>query len=379
MSKIKLLKASPFYHEYLIRFFEMHPELKGASYHVQYRALMDDVFGWADFWKTNLEETGNFEVCEVVTNAEPLQKRWAEEYNVSYDEKNWIQDILEAQIAEFKPDIFFAHDYSNIPPSFCKKVRGKYNIHTIMGWDGVAQNNPAVYEECDLLLSCNESVVAFYKQHGFRSFFFPFGFETSILKKIREEAFLHEVTFSGSIVLGPNLHNQRIKFLSEVKDKIDVDMYVSGWSPRSFLLPFRVQKLLQISFFEYLKILNMLFKSQKGVFGLEMYQLLHNSRLTLNSHIDSSAQKTGNMRLFEATGTGTCLITDWKENLKDFFEPDTEVVMYRSAEECIEKIKYLVDHEKERKKIALAGQERTLREYSFKNRLREFAVNVLKI
>jgi spore maturation protein CgeB len=78
------------------------------------------------------------------------------------------------------------------------------------------------------------------------------------------------------------------------------------------------------------------------------------------------------MRLFEATGAGTCLLTDWKENLKDFFELDKEVSVFKSNEECLEKILYLLEHEDERKAIAQAGQKRTLTEYSYNNVLGQF-------
>ncbi len=74
------------------------------------------------------------------------------------------------------------------------------------------------------------------------------------------------------------------------------------------------------------------------------------------------------MRLFEATGVGSCLLTDWKNNLSDLFEPDAEVVAYRNAEECIEKAEYLLRHEGERQKIAAAGQCRTLRDHTFARR-----------
>ena len=39
-----------------------------------------------------------------------------------------------------------------------------------------------------------------------------------------------------------------------------------------------------------------------------------------------------NMRLYEATGVGALLVTDWKENLGEMFEPGKEVVAYRSPE-----------------------------------------------
>ncbi len=74
------------------------------------------------------------------------------------------------------------------------------------------------------------------------------------------------------------------------------------------------------------------------------------------------------MRLYEATGVGTCLLTDWKANLPNLFTLDVEVVAYRSAEECIEKVRYLLDHEDVRQAIAAAGQRRTLRDHTTRQR-----------
>ncbi|MDQ3755068.1 MAG: glycosyltransferase, partial [Acidobacteriota bacterium] len=81
--------------------------------------------------------------------------------------------------------------------------------------------------------------------------------------------------------------------------------------------------------------------------------------------IDISPVSASNMRLFEATGVGSCLLTDWRANISTLFEPDREVVTYRNAEECIEKATYLLDHESERQQIARAGQRRTLREHTY--------------
>ena len=74
------------------------------------------------------------------------------------------------------------------------------------------------------------------------------------------------------------------------------------------------------------------------------------------------------MRLYEATGVGTCLLTDWKPNLHELFEPDKEVVAYQSPEECVEKIKWLLEHPEERERIAQAGQARTLQKHTFAQR-----------
>jgi spore maturation protein CgeB len=96
--------------------------------------------------------------------------------------------------------------------------------------------------------------------------------------------------------------------------------------------------------------------------------VLAKSKVCFNCHIDVAGNSAGNMRLFEATGVGSCLLTDWKSNLSDFFEPDREVATYRNAEECSEKVRFLLEHPQERECIAAAGQRRTLRDHTFSQR-----------
>ncbi len=59
------------------------------------------------------------------------------------------------------------------------------------------------------------------------------------------------------------------------------------------------------------------------------------------------------------------LITDWKDNIADLFEPGKEVVCYKSVDECLERIDYYSRHEAERAAIAAAGQRRTLQHHSY--------------
>lgn len=109
-------------------------------------------------------------------------------------------------------------------------------------------------------------------------------------------------------------------------------------------------------------------RTHPPVFGLEMFQQLRRSRVVFNNHIDISPVSASNMRLFETTGVGACLVTDWKKNLPQLFEPDKEVLTYRTAEECSEKVRYLLENEEARRSIAEAGQRRTLRDHTFENR-----------
>jgi spore maturation protein CgeB len=77
------------------------------------------------------------------------------------------------------------------------------------------------------------------------------------------------------------------------------------------------------------------------------------------------------MRLFEATGVGTMLLTDQKDNLHEMFDLGKEVAVYRSPEEGLEKIRYYLSHDAEREAIARAGQKRTLRDHTYAVRMQE--------
>ena len=105
--------------------------------------------------------------------------------------------------------------------------------------------------------------------------------------------------------------------------------------------------------------------------ALDYFQLLAKSKINLNNHIDCAEGYAGNIRLFEATGMGACLMTDWMINLPEMFEDGVEIVAYRNAGECVEKVNYLLEHPQELAAIAAAGQRRTLRDHTYVNRAQQ--------
>jgi len=107
------------------------------------------------------------------------------------------------------------------------------------------------------------------------------------------------------------------------------------------------------------------------IFGNEMYELLKFAHITFNIHTDAVHNEVANMRMFETTGVGGCLLTDTGNNLTKLFEADTEVVTYKSVDECVEKVSYLRDNVKVRDDIARAGQKRTLEQHTTYHRCLE--------
>ena len=109
-------------------------------------------------------------------------------------------------------------------------------------------------------------------------------------------------------------------------------------------------------------------KCREGIIGLEMFEVLRNSRLVFNKHAEICGDYVGNMRLFEATGMGTCLISDTGNNMKELFEDDKEIITYRTKDELLEKISYLLDNPSLCENIAKAGQKRTLKDHTLEKR-----------
>jgi spore maturation protein CgeB len=104
-----------------------------------------------------------------------------------------------------------------------------------------------------------------------------------------------------------------------------------------------------------------------------MYRLLRDARISLNRHIAEAEGHANNMRLYEATGVGSMLLTDEGSNLSELFEPGREVVTYAGVDDLIEKARHYLAHEDERLTIAQAGQARTLRDHTYEVRMGELA------
>lgn len=368
--ELLLFKAGSFYPGAIEAVYERNPALTGEPYERQLRELMDDGFHWADFWQRHLENGGQFKVMEVVANAESLQKKWAEEHGVSYRPSSWQSDILLAQVKACRPDILFQHGAVILPREFREAARRACPYTTYVDYDGVARNSLEGMQGSDGLLSCLRSSVSFYQDHGLPAHYFKLGFESSILDRLGPRRPVYDVSFVGGLWLSKQGHGRRLRFLSEVSRHIPLTLHLlrpsNGQYWRSVagrVWRGRVMEALGGVWreFPHLRRLNRI--AQGPLYGLRMYRALRDSKITLNCHIDAANGRAANFRLFEATGAGTCLVTDWQEDLNEYFEVDREVVTFRSIEECVEKIRYLLDHDKEREEIARRGQERTLKDH----------------
>lgn len=354
---MRFLILDTYYPAFLHSFYARHPDLSDRPYAEQWRILMDQCFGTADFYSANLQKLGH-DAHEVVANCDILQRRWAREnalylwitYPVHHclrRVKAWQLAVLQAQVGQLRPDVLYVQNMNWTDATLLKAVKAK--THLIVGQTAYALRSNLDFQPYDLVITSFPHYVDRFRSQGLHSEYLRFAFDERVLDRLDVHNHTYNVTFVGGF--SPR-HRQGTAIFEQLAQEGPVEFWGYG-----------VKNLPENSLVR---------RYHRGqAWGIEMFRILSESRVTLNRHIDVARSCANNMRLFEATGVGTCLVTDLKDNLHELFEPDREVVAYTCAEDCIEKVRYLLKRENERVAIAKAGQQRTLREHTYYQRMQE--------
>ena len=372
------------YPDFLSWFYAQHPGLQKGLYEQQLKARLESLFGWVDFYSSNLGRLGH-EAWSVHVNNEFMQKAWAREHGLQVGEGSsvrermwalrklagrtpvrhlrplcrpllgsgdgappWFYDILASQIKTYKPDILLNQCMYGISNRFLHEM--KSYIPFLIGQHAATPLSDSDGWNCyDLVISSFPPTVEHFRQKGLKAELHRLGFDPKVLSCLVAEERTTDITFIGSF---HKVHRTRTRFLETVCVRFPQlkiwGQPIDSLSPASPLRKCYVGQ----------------------AWGRQMYQIFRKSKITLNHHGDIGPY-ANNFRLYEATGVGSLLITDWKENLHEMFELGKEVIAYRTPEECMELLSYYLDHDEERESIAGAGQQRTLRDHNYDRRMRE--------
>ncbi len=77
-----------------------------------------------------------------------------------------------------------------------------------------------------------------------------------------------------------------------------------------------------------------------------------------------------NQRVFDIPATGSFVLTDWREQIENLFEPDSEVVCYRRPDEAPDLLRHYLRHPGARRAVATAARRRILAQHTYEHRLR---------
>ena len=394
----KIVKVTNFYPEYLRNYYQRFPGEARKSYDEQFAHLMDDGYSWADFYARHLRSLG-VDASEIVYNAAPLQNAWLEEFGGRAGD----QDVLLRQLKHLKPDVLFLQDMHLAINNQIADIKSLVpSIKLILVYAGVHVSEVLCRQlsHVDVVLTCNPGFIDFYNSRGMTSYVLNHAFEPELLSRLDScnEYMDTDVVFTGSLILGSGFHEKRIFFLEKlIEHNIDVKIY--GHISTSNMLKLRAKQVAYLlaksmrscglgGVASYTPVIrkaaawtaypksngysqNLVKSVSPPVYGIEMFKVLRKSKIVLNSHIDVAGQYAGNSRLYEATGVGSCLLTDWKKNLQELFTPDTETMTYKNIDQCLEVLHMLLSDSEKRKRISVQGQKKTLSSHTFFHRAQQ--------
>jgi len=100
----------------------------------------------------------------------------------------------------------------------------------------------------------------------------------------------------------------------------------------------------------------------------EMPYVFMNSKINLNITLKSI--KTGiPLRVFDIMGSKSFLLTNYQEEMLQYFEPGVDFVYYENYEDLMTKVEYYLTHEKERLDIAENGYQKVCEGHTMANRV----------
>ncbi|MFC1938015.1 glycosyltransferase [Chloroflexota bacterium] len=270
----------------------------------------------------------------------------------------YVNRLLLRKVSQWIPDVVLVSKGEIIYPDTIRRIRKEIGSKTI-NW---TFDDPALFNSLhakimpayDYVFTNSQECVPLYNKLGIDKVkFLPYGCDPSIHKFVSLSE--SELEYYGSdIYLPASMDSKRVEVLTALSTlNLRIKTSGPGWDRLPAGHPLRkywIRRLTHVT--DYIKALN------AAKIGLN----LQKTALALTATTD---------RLWEITGCGTILFTEYVSGLESFFEIGSEVVCFHDTQELRELIDYYLDNPEERQKIARKGQERCHRDHSIKNRVSE--------
>lgn len=368
---IRILKFSSYYASHLKELWRRDTP---RSYPEAYQAIMGSHFGSGSLFKEVLEKSGPFSVFEVVSNDPVSQRLWFQE-TIGPNQRFSPQATLLAQIRWFQPNVIFIMDHDLLKEKIAQEIRGHLPSAFLVGYNGIGIPETTLFTGLDLVLTPLAHIARKFEEAGLRTHRFRPGFPKK-MANLPVQTRTISTAFCGSVGTSEDTHGPRLRFLANLCRETEIDLFLHGlpaWKP--FSLPQIKRRLAgnrQLA--DNLEILGL--RNRGAVFGAEMFARLGVVQTLLNHHVATARGESVNMRLYEGTGMGCCVLTEETPDLKQKFEVDREILTYRSESEALEKIRHLRRHPDLAAEIGQEGRRRTLRDYCMDDEIIRFGEKI---
>jgi spore maturation protein CgeB len=390
---VKIAFLTSIYPKHAEEIYEQNPELNRQSSDEQMKFIRWHALSSYVRWYEMLEEKG-VRCIEFVDNLPQVAFKWAKENHFIPKGQNPIMEIGCEMICGFKPDILFTFSprrffdnafINNLLNNLTQKPK-------LVAWYGANSGNESLFKNFDLTLSNSTELVNNLNKLNISAKILKHSFDPIILEKVNTtNVKKNRIAFFGNLDFKSNDFRDRSELIYQISKEIpSFDIFAEFNRPnlsaraKYFLLGkrsmlagilkdyFDSNKLkywadrcnLPASPWELPRGLVTIIKG--AVYGHKMLYKLNSYKIAFNFHNKHTGDCSCNMRIFEATGLGCCLLTDHKSNISSLFELDREVITYKTKDEAIAKANYLLENPVIAKEIGLAGQRKVLSKYTTK-------------
>ena len=340
----KCVFLNVYYDSFMKDHYQRNGGLADKSYKEQLDSIQGTMFGDSDFYSHNLKKVKGWDAVDIITNCETLQRTWAMENGVQY--KSSAQLLIEQLYSE-APEVVYTQGLWVINENIANTIRPIVKV--IAGQVGSRLDNFEA-PQFDVIFTCIQPYVEQFRNVGVDSYHLNLAFDPRALRlPLNGNGGKYSISFVGSLSGNHKKRRQLIQYLCR---ELDVVCFGFGYEGMES---------------------DVLRHYQGEAWGPKMFSILRRSYITINCAIDFHLPLVGNMRMYEATECGALLFNDMGVNLTDLFNPATEIIAYEDPEDCLVKIKYYLGHRDEGERIAQTGQERTMRDHTYKNRMKQVA------
>jgi hypothetical protein len=320
------------------------------GYAAELQRLLEFSFGTFDAYSRNIRPVG-WDACDIVANARPLQAMWARENG--FGESASLQSIALQQIETFNADVVFMQDLSFFTPADLEMLKSRY---VLAGQCSCPMPSPKNVEKFDVIFTSFPHYVPKFREAGVRPVYLPLAFDPVVLDRTSECDRDIDVSFVGGVG-APSHWKSGMQTLEAVARSIPSFRW---WG-------YGVEQLPRDS--------SLRSKYQGQAFGVEMYQILRRSKIVVNRHGEVAQGWANNMRLFEATGMGACVLTEDAPNLGYLF-PEGGPARYSDAADAVDAVRELLIDDCW-KEYAKRGESETLFAHTYRDRMRVLSDEIM--
>jgi hypothetical protein len=266
---------------------------------------------------------------------------------------------LEKAIKDFKPDLIIfviAHlkfDFAEIK-SFFKGLIAVYDMDG-PGWK--CYDSLEWIKNIDLLLTASRVSQRFLKENGIQAEYLAHGVDTAYSRPL--ELSPREADFYGSplsFVGRPTA--RRVELFSGITDR-GLVLWGRRWS-RPAECP--------------VEALRKAVRSKKDIIGDDVVKIYSSSDMMLNVLREplNDPPTIMSLQVFLIPAAGTCLLTEWVEELEEAFDPDKELLAFKSEDEFKEQVVKYSGDKKRLAEIGENGRKRCLSDHTHEKRAEQF-------